>query len=56
MKIQESSFSVILLYVDDMVIIGNNEKAIKDMKNFVSTCFKIKKTWTLKYSLGVKVA
>jgi hypothetical protein len=39
-------FKIILLLpyysVDHMVIIGNNEEAIKDLKRFLSICFKIK--------------
>lgn len=42
--------------VDYMVIIGNNEEAIKDLKRFPSTCFKIKDLRPLKCFLGVEVA
>ncbi|KAG6767421.1 hypothetical protein POTOM_028626 [Populus tomentosa] len=42
--------------VDYMVIIGNNEEATKDLKRFLSTCFKIKDLGPMKCFLGVEVA
>ena len=50
------SFTVILLYVDDMIITGNNDTAIRDLKHFLSTRFKIKNLGLLKYFLGVEIA
>ncbi|KAL5738890.1 hypothetical protein ACOSQ2_028070 [Xanthoceras sorbifolium] len=34
--------NAILLYVDDMIITGNNEKIIQDVKDFLGNCFRIK--------------
>ncbi|VVA41779.1 PREDICTED: Retrovirus-related Pol poly from transposon, partial [Prunus dulcis] len=50
------SFTVILLYVDDMIITGNDDDAIRDLKHFLGTCFKIKDLGPLKYFLGVEIA
>lgn len=55
-KFQDDSFTAILLYVDEMVKTTNNEKAIKDLKRFLSTCFKIKDLEPLKDFLGVEVS
>ena len=55
-QVHGNSITVILLYVDDMVITGNNEKAIKDLKKFLNSCFKIKDLGLLKYFLGIEVA
>ena len=50
------SFTVILLYVNDMIITGNNEKAINDVKSFFGFWFKLKDLGSFKYFLGVEVA
>ena len=52
-KVRGTYFTAILLYVDDMIITGNNEAKISDLKNFLNTCFKIKDLGLLKYFLGV---
>ena len=39
-----------------MIITGNNEVKISDLKKFLNTCFKIKDLGLLKYFLGVEVA
>ena len=50
------SITIVLLYVDDMVITGNNEKTIRDLKKFLDSYFKIKDLGQLKYFLGIEVA
>ena len=39
-----------------MIIIGNNEAEISDLKIFLNTCFKIKDLGLLKYFQGAEVA
>jgi len=39
-----------------MVVTGNDEKAINDLKTFLNSCFKIKDLGPLKYFLGIEVA
>ncbi|XP_042380494.1 uncharacterized protein LOC121972952 [Zingiber officinale] len=51
-----NSFTIILLYVDDMNIVGNDQKAINNVKVFLATCFKFKDLGMLKYFLGIEVA
>ena len=55
-KVCGDSFTAILLYVDDMIVTGNNQKAIDDVKRFIGSCFKVKNLGPLKYFLGVEVA
>ena len=50
------SFTAILLYVDDMIITGNDSKAINDVKTYLGSCFKLKDLGVLKYFLGVEIA
>ncbi|KAI5341073.1 hypothetical protein L3X38_020347 [Prunus dulcis] len=55
-EVKGTSLTIILLYVDDMVITGNNEAEIKNLKAFLSSQFQIKDLGPLKYFLGVEVA
>ncbi|XP_073137802.1 uncharacterized protein [Henckelia pumila] len=55
-KVCENSFTAILLYVDDMVITGNNQEAIDNVKAFLASCFKLKDLGLLKYFLGIEIA
>ncbi|GJY50410.1 ribonuclease H-like domain-containing protein [Tanacetum coccineum] len=48
------SFVAQLVYVDDIVITGNNEKEIDDFKKFLSLKFLIKKLGKLKYFLEIE--
>ena len=44
------------VYVDDLIISGNNPKAIAKFKTYLSECFHMKDLGVLKYFLGVEVA
>ncbi|KAL5560356.1 hypothetical protein UlMin_036567 [Ulmus minor] len=55
-KVSGDSFTAILLYVDDMIITGNDDKSINGVKEFLGSCFKIKDLGPLKYFLGIEVA
>jgi hypothetical protein len=50
------SFTVILLYIDDMILIGNDDAAIRDLKHFLGNYFKIKDLGALKYFVRVEIA
>nr|CAD1842701.1 unnamed protein product [Ananas comosus var. bracteatus] len=55
-KIPGNSFTAILLYVDDMIITGNDERMITDLKIFLNSRFRIKDLGALKFFLGIEVA
>ncbi|GMJ02272.1 cysteine-rich RLK (RECEPTOR-like protein kinase) 8 [Hibiscus trionum] len=55
--LQHASFQLnVLVYVDDLIVSGNNNAAIQNFKAYLSTCFYMKDLGPLKYFLGIEVA
>lgn len=54
-KQKGSVFVALLVYVDDIVLTGNDEVEIKNFKKFLSTKFTIKDLGESKYFLGIEV-
>ncbi|XP_074288561.1 uncharacterized protein LOC141613715 [Silene latifolia] len=52
----QGSFTVIVVYVDDLLITGNNESHISSIKNLLDKAFTIKDLGALRYFLGIEVA
>ncbi|XP_071695605.1 uncharacterized mitochondrial protein AtMg00810-like [Rutidosis leptorrhynchoides] len=48
-------FLALLVYVDDIVVTGNDDKEIENFKMFLKTKFQIKDLGELKYFLGIEV-
>ncbi|XP_019053228.1 PREDICTED: uncharacterized protein LOC109114670 [Nelumbo nucifera] len=46
----------VLIYVDDLIVGGNNTVAIMKFKEYLSRCFHMKDLGPLKYFLGIEVA
>ena len=46
----------ILIYVDDLIITGNQAAAVEFFKTYLSSCFKMKDLGLLRYFLGIEVA
>ncbi|CAH9119111.1 unnamed protein product [Cuscuta epithymum] len=46
----------VLVYVDDLIISGNDHEAILHFKSYLSDCFHMKDLGTLRYFLGIEVA
>ncbi|PNY16454.1 flavonol sulfotransferase-like protein [Trifolium pratense] len=55
-KQASSGFTVILVYVDDLVLGGTDDKEIQKIKALLDRKFSIKDLGTLKYFLGFEVA
>lgn len=50
------SLTVLVIYVDDMILTGDDLKAILDLKMFLHDQLKIKYLGTLNYFLGIEVS
>ncbi|GJV45514.1 retrovirus-related pol polyprotein from transposon TNT 1-94 [Tanacetum coccineum] len=46
----------VLVYVDDLIVAGNNSDAIAKFRAYMSTCFHMKDLGALKYFLGIEIA
>ncbi|KAM7469434.1 hypothetical protein LguiA_007617 [Lonicera macranthoides] len=49
-------FTVLLIYVDDILITGNDHQSIEETKKFLHSKFRIKDLGQLKYFLGIEVS
>ena len=49
-------FLGLLVYVDDIILAGNNSEACANFKVYLDKCFKIKDLGNLKYFLGIELA
>lgn len=45
----------VLIYVDDLLVCGNDEKIVNKFKEYLSECFQMKDLGKLKYFLGIEV-
>lgn len=49
-------YIALLVYVDDIVIAGNNDAAIEELKKDLAKAFKLRDLGPLKYFLGLEIA
>ena len=47
---------LLVVYVDDIVVTGNDKTGIEKLKSFLGTCFQTKDLGSLKYFLGIEVS
>jgi len=47
-------FLALLIYVDDLILIGNNPMRCRNFKSYLQQCFKLKDLGVLKYFLGIE--
>ena len=55
LKKGDGQITCLIIYVDDMVITGNNEKEIKELKRKLFMEFEMKDSGNLKYFLSIEV-
>ncbi|KAL0439353.1 UNVERIFIED_CONTAM: hypothetical protein Slati_2418300 [Sesamum latifolium] len=54
-KISGNSVAYLVLYIDDILLIGNNVKMLDDIKALLSTQFSMKDIGEASYILGIKI-
>lgn len=54
--IHDKTSILVLVYVDDIIITGNNDDAIAEIKQFFAQSFSIKDLDNLRYFLGIEVS
>ncbi|GKC94251.1 retrotransposon protein, putative, ty1-copia subclass, partial [Tanacetum coccineum] len=55
LKASGSNITFLILYVDDILIMGNNIPMLKDVKSYLGRCFTIKDLGEAAYILGIKI-
>ncbi|RVW64047.1 Retrovirus-related Pol polyprotein from transposon RE1 [Vitis vinifera] len=56
MKKQHDKITTLIVYVDDMVVTGNDPEERKALQNYLSRVFEMKYLCPLKYFLGIEVS
>ncbi|KAJ0522562.1 putative RNA-directed DNA polymerase [Helianthus annuus] len=54
-KASGSSITFLILYVDDILLIGNNIPMLQDVKSWLGKCFSMKDLGEAAYILGIKI-
>ncbi|GAA0170423.1 hypothetical protein LIER_40958 [Lithospermum erythrorhizon] len=54
-KLTDADFLILLLYVDDMLIVGKNIAMINDLKTKLSTSFEMKDLGKAEHILGMQI-
>ena len=49
-------FMALLVYIDDLLLTGNDDDLCAEFKAYLNRCFRIKDLCPLKYFLGIEVA
>ncbi|GJW96720.1 retrotransposon protein, putative, ty1-copia subclass [Tanacetum coccineum] len=55
LKASGSNVTFIILYVDDILIMGNNIPMLQDVKSYLGRCFSMKDLGEAAYILGIKI-
>ncbi|GJW46620.1 retrotransposon protein, putative, ty1-copia subclass [Tanacetum coccineum] len=55
LKASRSNVTFLILYVDDILIMGNNIIMLQDVKSYIGRCFAMKDLGEAAYILGIKI-
>ncbi|GJW72537.1 retrotransposon protein, putative, ty1-copia subclass [Tanacetum coccineum] len=55
LKASGSNVTFLILYVDDILIMGNNIPMLQDVKSYIGRCFAMKDLGEAAYILGIKI-
>lgn len=55
-KHENSSFTILLIYIDDIVLFGNDLSEINSVKAYLHNCFKIKDLCNIRFFIGLETA
>ncbi|KAM1894532.1 hypothetical protein ACFX13_043426 [Malus domestica] len=56
LKRQNAKLTALIIYVDDMIVTGDDQKEIQRLQKYLATEFEMKELCELKYFLGIEVA
>lgn len=56
LKRQNGKLTALIIYVDDMIVTGDDQKKIQRLQKYLATEFEMKELGELKYFLGIEVA
>lgn len=51
----DTSFTTVLIYIDDILLVGNDMHVINSLKQYLDNTFSIKNLVSIKYYLGLEV-
>ncbi|GJT73118.1 retrotransposon protein, putative, ty1-copia subclass [Tanacetum coccineum] len=55
LKVSGSYIAILILYVDDILLMGNNIPMLQDVKSYLGKCFAMKDLGEAAYILGIKI-
>ena len=56
LKHRDEKITTLIIYVDDMIITGNDDEDIADLQKYLASEFEMKNLEGLKFFLGIEVA
>ena len=54
-KVHEVNMAIVLMYMDDLIITGDDEAEVHQIKENLAVCFQMKELGELKHFLGLEL-